>query len=114
MGLINRTVRAYYEGHEIVVSGGADNFAEAMTTFGIGGTNHFRLYIDGEMVDEQSMNGLLSEIAGSVMELHGRIPASGYGAPSIVTAKIKMGKFVYDIYVNGRLIHQEKGSLLGY
>lgn len=105
MGLMSRDISVEYGGHEILLSVRV-----------IGGGASYKLYIEGNQVDEQSLFGMFSFFGGPVV-LRGQLPPhSGESKRRLVKVVanfrlIKSNDYVF--YLDEEQIHQERATFGG-
>lgn len=101
MGLYSRDISVSYNGHEIALSA---SLGVTLTTA------TYKLYIDGALVDEDSVS-VWGMVVGTVVTLRGQIPTP---TPEVRPARIKLVANIrvlrandYLLFVNDEQIHQE-------
>lgn len=108
MGLTSRDITVNYSGHEIALS---------VTLNGSNFSNgQYKLYIDGQMTDEQSIP-ILSNMFGGAVTLRGQLPADNeQSKPKRVKVVANLNVIRnndYLFFVNEDQIHQESATFGG-
>ena len=104
MGLRSRDISVTHEGHEIALS----------AAIGVS-TARYKLYINGQLVDEESVS-FWGMLFGTVITLRGRLPAAEAKKECSVRAVANIRVFRnndYLIFVGEKQIHHEWATLGG-
>ena len=105
MGLFSRDILVKHKCHEIVISA-------ALT----GETATYKLYIDGQLIDQQQISFWVSWIGGTVT-LRGQLPErNGESKPQLVRAVANLRVLRsndYQIFIDDKEIHREKSTFGG-
>jgi len=105
VGLLTRNIDLVHEGHEIAIAMAFTGSSWSMATY--------KLYIDGDLADEQSVSALSGFLGGGVA-LRGKLPPNEHHAKPFSIRFVASMRVVrgnkYEVYVGGDQIHQEAGT----